>query len=67
MNTGLNADEILEFFKNSNYKEIFKALVLFENPEIKEENLEKMYYDFIKNDNFKGFIDIEKFQNKDGF
>lgn len=59
MNIKFNADEILEIFKNSDYKEIFKALVLFENPKIKEKALEKMYFKFIKNDNFSGFINIE--------
>ena len=33
----------------------------FENLELKEEILEKMYCDFMKNDNMAGFIDVKKY------
>lgn len=60
MNKNLKANEILEILRNSDYKEIFKALVLFENAEIKEKDIKDMYYNFIRNDSFAGFIDIKR-------
>ena len=42
-------------------KRFLKHLFFFENPELKEEILEKMYCDFMKNDNMAGFIDVKKY------
>lgn len=55
--------EILEILKGTNYKELFKALILLENESISDDVLEKIYCNYIDNDDFTSLINIDYFLN----
>lgn len=67
------AQEILEILKNSSYKEVFKALFVFERAGddpakaqkmLKSESLEELYQFFFDNDYFTGFLNTDDILNE---